>query len=1630
MPEPLPRLLSALRTAVPGLDGTALAEALWLAAHRAAGTDGAAPRPAGDDTDAGRDRPGEAPEPATTSTPDDPAPPPTAPQPPRAADDTAATRPLHERLPGSATPVPGRAVAAPHTGGLPRALELTRALRPWKRRWPEGRGSTLDIDATVDGYARSGELIPVLRPAPERWFDLVLVVDRSPGMRVWAETVAEFTAVLDRLGAFRTLQVTDLTFGADGEPHAPGPLRAADGRRLVVLVSDCMAGAWRRPEVWHLLRRWASAQPTALLNPLPTKLWRHGGLNLPTTRFTPAAPGTHRSRVPVEPPLTAPGSRTAEADGDWLPVPVLSLTPHALGRWSDTLMRGDPEGCTAVLVPPTGRPATGPARAPAAPLPPAELTRRFLRTASPRAARLTVLCAPFDRLSLRLLHLVRARLVPDATVADVAEAVTSGVFGITEDGGGTVELTLPPEAREVLREHLPAHEVWALHQALDDHIADRGAGRARLPSVAYDGQGPRTLAAEQEAFARASRRTLELLGLAEPETAPDPQPADDPDAAPPRGTAHLPPAPEPYVGHDALVGRVVSALSDAEGPRVVRITAGDPAFASAGRTALALTVAHRMRGHYADGAFFVPFGSSGARPEPVTSVLYGLLDELGALPRVPDDDPVDGPDGYVRAVLDALRDRRVLLVLDDVDDETVFAPLVAGLPDGCGLLVTSRGTSVTDPSAATTVDVPPLTGEDASHLLRASGASTGEPVASGAWSPLALRILGAAMGSAEPYVADAAARFAAGQRGVGDPTQLVRQWLDEGLDGGRAPALIRLAEVTYGEFTFDEACAVLPGHPAATRRTLDELVRQGLLDHARGGRYAFPAVVGDEVAGVDGHEARRERARDDIGRFYREAAVVRYRERHPDSVLPSLLGIPPSPATGYDVRVANALGLWGLDTETLLLLVPDAASPPYRKTFVRAVIHRMATQAERPGPAAVRGTYALARFRHDTGSTANARELLLDLAAGVRQTDERLYGPICLLQAQLDLADDPSRPQEAVRWASAALRGLESVEGVEATRSSEYRDALRCREEALALMDDHTERLATQQRLLAALPRTHTVERARVHLRTADTYARLSRPQAALAEAEQALALLGPDDDPATRDEARGLIRALSEPSAPPAPPAPSVPRERVVIALQAASPDSRPGRAVTALLAELDDVGPHRFTSHPFGDELVLLVDGSVPLPRLVRALAERLPSRLERGAVRFAVHRGPMDGTDPATDVAVEYTRTMLRSAEFGKARANYPDDVVLCASPEAYADLAAGEDEDAPVREFTAREVRSASGEVVCVVLTPPVDLSAYDTELLGLARVFNEIDPEGRTLAGILRDALDTVLDPRATGRFDPEELTDRERLRVADEIARALDAGVAPFRLRRTEDRTGSPAGGLTWQRPQGAVPFAVVVSPGAGRPLTAPAGLPDGALSLLLYADDARARWSAGLVRGRGDQTPAAGAVVWLHRDAPLPENVLLTLAPEDRRSVLSGPDDVGRVAELFRRVPFRPVPATALRPLVHDRLGDRVLDPVIRRAGAALREDGVLLLTGNARGRAMAEALRLPVPRTGTYVSAPLALRRSAHGARPSVTVDGTAWVVAREDDVRTPLPSGFPSLRVRRDARPSDREGGARRE
>ena len=79
--------------------------------------------------------------------------------------------------------------ATPTSYALPGSMEIGRALRPMKQQRRTPRRRVFDPEATVDLFCDTGVLVPVLRAASERWFDVAVVVDSSATMAVWDDTV-------------------------------------------------------------------------------------------------------------------------------------------------------------------------------------------------------------------------------------------------------------------------------------------------------------------------------------------------------------------------------------------------------------------------------------------------------------------------------------------------------------------------------------------------------------------------------------------------------------------------------------------------------------------------------------------------------------------------------------------------------------------------------------------------------------------------------------------------------------------------------------------------------------------------------------------------------------------------------------------------------------------------------------------------------------------------------------------------------------------------------------------------------------------------------------------------------------------------------------------------------------------------------------------------------------------------------------------------------------------------------------------------------------------------------------------------------------------------------------------------
>ncbi|MEI5102653.1 SAV_2336 N-terminal domain-related protein [Streptomyces sp. PmtG] len=437
--------------------------------------------------------------------------------------------PTRARARGPATPATARTASTrtcPATRRMPRARRAPSPSRSPSRRagrcprpsnWgvpcarscaasPGAAAWAWNLAATIDSYSRGGELLPVVAPLPEPWFDVLLVVDTHLTMEVWQGAVQEFATLLENSGAFRQVHRWQLSTephpdvtDARGRVVSSRGVAAPDGRRLVLVVSDCAAPAWYGSEVWQLLRDWAGHLSVSLASPLPSRLWHRTALDLPAVRVRSRLPGVPNTALAVTVP---PHLRSVlSEDGTHVPVPTLSLTAHSLNRWARGMVRGSPEGYEAVLVAPFGAPddpfaeagefAEAGAEQAAAPAGgprhdgagPAEA---FIRTAAAPAVRLAGLCSAFRRLSLPLIQLIRQEVVPEATASDVAELLMSQVLDISAAPGAPQVISFRERARAPLARTAGRHDAWLVLDALSRHIAER----VRLP-----GQGLNAIAA-------------------------------------------------------------------------------------------------------------------------------------------------------------------------------------------------------------------------------------------------------------------------------------------------------------------------------------------------------------------------------------------------------------------------------------------------------------------------------------------------------------------------------------------------------------------------------------------------------------------------------------------------------------------------------------------------------------------------------------------------------------------------------------------------------------------------------------------------------------------------------------------------------------------------------------------------------------------------------------------------------------------------------------------------------------------------------------------------------------------------------------------------------------------------------
>lgn len=1291
-----------------------------------------------------------------------------------------------------------------------------------------------------------------------------------------------------------------------------------------------------------------------------------------------------------------------------------------------------------------------------------------------------------------MLHLVRQELVPEATAAETAEVLTSGLFEVRTEEDGAVELSLGPEARDVLQEELAAPEAWRIHRALGRHVADGRARGAHLAAVAGDPFAATELPAGLKPFAEASLRVLALLGLAGEEQ-------QDRESEAPTGTET----------ETAEGGEPVGRASEAR-KLIRRLTSGDAPILSisgqggSGKRTLARYVAHRARDHFPDGLYLVQLRAftPGAR---------GLRGVRVFATRLASEPGGAGESLHVGTVAEfsqfrqSLEGRRVLLVLEDVASEAeVLRELLPAAP-GHAVLVTSRQ-SMSGGAGINGVWLGVLDQEDRLELLgRFAGRQVLESDPEGAVAvakasggmPLGIRLLGKWIASGRaPGLSELASRLreeaGATHRGRSAVDGVLTLRLNL-LGSDEARTLLLISLMPTGRLTVRDAAALSGGNRRSTARVLDGLVDQALVeDGPHDIRQFHPTVLAFLRKKRDGYlpagEAERALAR--LVALYVADTVHHHRAAHPGSRLAERLGLLQyadlaTKQQDSPQELSDLLALVAAETPPslllpragLLLLLSEEPAAQRQTALYAQAVRAVLVDADRAGDAKSGTLAQLARARAElkAGNTEAAQQDLDDVdpeqaPAGLlcaanghaaRQRGDHERSKAWLFQAleeyerageryetaaaHLDLAEvhleanDPKLAVSAAERAEANFRELGALQ-----RAAE---ALKVWEEGMALAGRNEEVLDVQMRAarLYASQRMNR-EEARVVIRHARTLLALGRLAKGQEATERAILLLeGDAGDVSVRAEAGYLLgltlrlhgdhaaaraawqsaldglgplegpaahrlRLLLEPSAARTALAPCT---VVALAVEGVATGARELRSATRrALAEVYwkllaacGAPPESAELREIPDGHLLLVDESVPVAGIMSGLLELLPAELDalkgssltpRVKARLAVHMGPVDrsrgqGPSDRPDPTVREAYRLLESSDFRLLSDISSSARMVCASAAVFAVLEEHRGSGFLASHFRRHRITDRDGELTAWLQTPdrPIPkapwfaapllevqtgspmrrLEAAEPDDEELRRLWMELldrDPDGTRMGALLRDCLDAALGP-LTGRYDLSQLQRMERtsigFRVQEAVRRefGLDLGAGlDLRLGESDFDLRFSTRPYSWMFPRETM----------------------GQLCLVIYADDLKSTWSAGLLRVRTEllnqghnrdgkrslRAAARDRVHWLHRQAQLPENLLLHLDPETRSAILTPVRAQDRLAELFRRVMLRALSVSALRVVCGDQLDVR---KHVRDARAVLEPEGIFVHSSLTR---QSRPSGLPQLRKNEYMSVPMA--------------------------------------------------------
>lgn len=292
--------------------------------------------------------------------------------------------------------------------------------------------------------------------------------------------------------------------------------------------------------------------------------------------------------------------------------------------------------------------------------------------------------------------------------------------------------------------------------------------------------------------------------------------------------------------------------------------------------------------------------------------------------------------------------------------------------------------------------------------------------------------------------------------------------------------------------------------------------------------------------------------------------------------------------------------------------------------------------------------------------------------------------------------------------------------------------------------------------------------------------------------------------------------------------------------------------------------------------------------------------------------------------------------------------------------------------------------------------------------GLWAVHDELlrlDPTGSRTAFVLREALDQAYDGLRTGRWDYSQLMKTEKTHIGTLVEMWLQR---EFRFEDGDELDYMIAGedvDAKWSRNLYDWEIPPEMYERGNK------------LALVVWANEYTVSWATGLIRITEDVLVPMGkqrdkkrrlnpagrdSILWVHRDRSMIKNTLLHLPAEDIDRIRLSTSGQKAINELFRAAQQELVDRAAIVAA-----GQQVDSAKrVRDARRALASEGIVILGHYQPHPDIAEALGLPRPTLGRFVSARLA-RWVEGDLGPWASIGETRWRLAQPEDPTIEAPT-----------------------